>query len=128
MPASPRSFAVPPVESISTPSSASPRASSTRPRLSLTLTNARPILAIAQLLHVDARHAPPDRRQYLVRDRVAPLRQLVGADRLPTLAAEEHDRLARLDLARVGHVDHGVVHADAARDRRAAPAHQHAGA
>src|SRR5919199_1230613 len=41
MPASPSSRAVPPVETISTPSSASPRAKSTSPRLSDTVRSAR---------------------------------------------------------------------------------------
>src|SRR2546430_13073366 len=112
MRASASSFAVPPVERISKPSAARPRAKSTTPRLSLTLTSA---LGIAPLLHVDARHAPPDRGQHLVRDRLAPAGQLVGAEPVP----EEGDAVAPLDAVHAGHVDHGVVHADAARDRRA---------
>src|SRR5207253_10251571 len=100
MPASASSFAVPPVERISKPSAASPRARSTTPRLSLTLTSA---LGIAPLLHVDARHTPADRGQHLVGDRLAPGGQLVGAEPV----AEEDDAVAPLDAFRVGHVDHG---------------------
>src|SRR5438094_2571081 len=116
MPASASSFAVPPVERISKPSATSPRAKSTTPRLSLTLTSA---LGIAPLLHVDARHAPPDRGQHLVGDRLAPGGQLVG----PEPVTEEDDVVAPLDAVHAGHVDHGVVHADAARDWRAPAAH-----
>src|SRR5438046_10601004 len=101
---------------MSKPSAASPRANSTTPRLSLTLTSA---LGIAPLLHGGAGHAPPDRGQRLVGDRLAPGGELLGAEPV----AEEDDAVAPLDAFHVGHVDHGVVHADAARDRRTPPAH-----
>src|SRR3989442_15723775 len=107
MPASASSFAVPPVERISTPSATSPRAKSTRPRLSLTLSSA---LGIAPLLHVDARHAPPDCGQHLVGDRLAPGGQLVAAEPV----AEEENAVAPLDAVHAGHVDHGVALADPA--------------
>src|SRR2546427_6560584 len=120
-PASARSFAVPPVDRMSKPSAASPRANSITPRLSLTLTSA---LDITPLLHVDTRHALADRRQHLVGNRLAPAGELVGAQPV----AEEDDALAHVRAVHVGHVDHGVIHADAARDRRAPPAHDDLGA
>src|SRR3989442_7697049 len=101
---------------MSKPSAASPRANSTTPRLSLTLTSA---LGIAPLLHVDARHAPPDRDQRLVGDRLAPDGELVGGEPV----AQEHDAVVPLHAFHVRHVDHGVVHADAARELLAAAAH-----
>src|SRR5438046_9626550 len=98
MPASARSFAVPPVDRSSTPIAASPRASSTTPRLSLTLRSARRTLAMREVLHVHARHAPPDGGQHLVGDRVAPAGELVGTDPV----AEEDDAIPRLHVGHVG--------------------------
>src|SRR5262249_2691830 len=107
-PASARSFAVPPVERISTPSAGRPRANSTTPRLSLTLTSARRTSAIGEFLDVDARDAPPDGGQHLVRDGLAPAGELVRADAV----AEEGDPVPGCCTGDVRHVDHRVVHAD----------------
>src|SRR5262245_35462805 len=97
MPASASSLAVPPVERISTPRAASARANSTRPRLSLTLSSARLISGI-ELLHVDARHPLAHAGQHLVRDRLAPPRELVRAHPArPVLLADHHDFVADRD-------------------------------
>ena len=96
-PASASSFAVPPVDSISTPSACSPRASSTSPRLSETLSSARFALGIdvlRKLLHVHARHPLADRGQHLVGDRVAPPRDVVGRGR-PVDGRTEHRHARR---------------------------------
>src|SRR5512134_3260460 len=97
MPASARSFAVPPVERICTPCFVSTRANSTRPRLSLTLTSARCTLGI-ELLHVDPRHALADARQYLVDDRLAPRGDLLAGDDARPLRAEHDHRVAHGDV------------------------------
>src|SRR5437660_10423611 len=103
---------------MSKPSAASPRANSTTPRLSLTLTSA---LGIAPLLHVDARHAPPDRGQHLVGDRLAPGGQLVGAEPSPNRATRSAPPTAAppVQFALVWSV------AAAARHRAAPPGPRH---
>src|SRR5438552_13462713 len=105
MPAFASSFAVPPVERISKPRSASPRAKSTTSRLSLTLTSARRTLVTGEVLHAAARHAPGDGGEDLVRDRVAPGAELVGSDAV----AEEDDAIAGTHVGHVRRVDHRVV-------------------
>src|SRR5262249_4704701 len=117
-------FAVPPVESIVTPSSCSPRASALSPRLSETLSKARFTLGI-ELLHMHTRHALADRGEHLVGDAVAPAGDVVRRD--GARAEHRHD-LPRDHARDVGDVEHDVVHADAAYDRDAAAAHHHGAA
>src|SRR5690606_8837658 len=73
----------------------------------------------------EARHAGTDPAKDLVMDGARPRGDLVRADLGVALPPEENHLVPHLRAGDLGDVDHALVHADGADDRRAAAAHQH---
>src|SRR6185437_5467129 len=129
MPSASRAVAVPPVETISTPSAANARANSPSPALSETPSSARPIftvpVSISGRLAIHARHALANRTQHLVRDGLRETRDVVDADHRLARAAPQDDLVADCGAGDVRQVYHGQIHAHRADHGRAPPANHH---